>query len=862
MAKTILYFTDKTGVSSGYQHSFSLILKASGIHEKDVRRVSVYGAGIKNLLRKWRNDKNWSAEPSSKEQVAAFVTQKIALYKPDILVCSCPVISGLVTDYNIYTRHLDTIIGSRYEWEGLPCFIVPPVSIVHRGDKKIKSVFAREDEEEDGDYTYVVKYGEFRLVMDWAKVGREVNGTTRKLPPFKWSIAGNLESLQEAREFLLGCSVIAADIETGRSLITCVGYYGLRPDGTSKGYVIPLFDPTCSENSALSEATEKFAWGVIRDVNASDAIKIFQNGAYDNAYFTRDGVPCKNWLLDTIHMWHSLYPELDKSLDVIASACCDEYKYWKSDNKGVSGEDTSSIDSADMFSYWRYNALDCYYTLWSGMRLWKMLQKRPTQYTWYSSELIRAHWALMMSMRGVKVDKDRWNSHIAALEKEAEARLEALRVSVDDPNFNPASPIQKQTLFYEYLGAPKYNAKGKPVGKTGKPSTGKLALKMVGEHHPFFQLIADQLLEAMEPKSQISKVFGMRTAAGRLRTSYSAVGTTTTRLSSSSSAFHDGGNLQNIRKAFRDFVVADDGYVFVEVDYSQSDAAFVAFESGDPTYIETMTSGLDTHLVHVAEFFKRDYDTLVKQKQAGDEGILHPITGVRNIGKRIVHGANFQMSGGTLYVQMGRKALVATAKALGRQDAEKLTKDELVRIANQLLRAFYRRYERLPIWYRELAEQLRTVGSLTNAFGMTRRFLGNPDDHATQREATGFMGQSDTAGNINRTFDELFFGYIPESFRDGLNPHRKEKPLRLDGNGFWVMLQTHDSLTAQVSVRDGKLKNNISKLLTVMRRPVIINGREVSIPVDAQIGKRWGKSMQDIDLNDLHALDKLVATTK
>jgi hypothetical protein len=91
----------------------------------------------------------------------------------------------------------------------------------------------------------------------------------------------------------------------------------------------------------------------------------------------------------------------------------------------------------------------------------------------------------------------------------------------------------------------------------------------------------------------------------------------------------------------------------------------MAYESQDPDKIAVVESGRDSHAVNGELFFGMPYDDIVAGKKANDPRIVHPIYGIRQLAKRIVHGTNFQMAGMTLYVTMGREAVVETARLLG-----------------------------------------------------------------------------------------------------------------------------------------------------------------------------------------------------
>ena len=104
----------------------------------------------------------------------------------------------------------------------------------------------------------------------------------------------------------------------------------------------------------------------------------------------------------------------------------------------------------------------------------------------------------------------------------------------------------------------------------------------------------------------------------------------------------------------RDILVADKDCILIDVDYSQSDDVFMGYESNDANKIKVIESGVDGHAVHGELFFKMPYDDIVAGKKAQDPKIVHPIYGVRQLSKRIVHGTNFQMAAITLFMTMGQ----------------------------------------------------------------------------------------------------------------------------------------------------------------------------------------------------------------
>jgi len=890
--KRILYFQDKLGVTDGYNKIFNYLLAKSGIRRAQVQLTSIYGVVDKALIKKG-NRTTPGFNPERIDQIRAAVLQRIESHKPDLIVVSCPATLGLLTDWDWNRATIDKCRGGVYSIGGIPSIVVLPISAIHShfDERSLK--------DDDGDdiksEPYRVKNGSWILHRDWEKVGRFAHGKQIKLPEFEYSVIRSVDDALVAKTWLSsesGCSLISVDIETGcfPAQITCVGFTGLKSSGACRSFVFPFYDPFSKGVPGCfwdNESDHAIVWSIMGDILDNPVLKVMQNGFYDCSYFIKYRLPVRNYLIDSQYLWYSLYMELPKSLDFISSILLDNYQYWKDDIKGID-QDDASLGRMGMEKYWRYNALDCYNTLWNAMRLMVLLAGNPGFQNNYRDTWMRFASALALSMRGVKADQQRRTEHRNTLLAEQERAIKRFRKIIADPSFNINSSAQKCDLFYRVLGCRERTARGrfvdprKPRTKGNTPSAGKTPLKMIRAEHPYFRFIVNALNDAMEPDKQLSNIFGrpdpetgrivggIRFYSKRFRTAYNPVGTTTTRFSSKESNFWDGGNAQNIRDNFKDWLVADDGCILMDVDYSQSDDVFIGYEANDPAKIEVIESGRDGHAVHGELFFKVPYDEIVAGKKAGDPRIVHPVEGIRQNSKRIVHGTNFQMAGLTLFMTMGREAVVACAKLLGFTDAESWSQDRLVKVCEYLMRQYRKKYPRLTKkeWYKEIADMLRTKGTIVSAFGVERRFLGDPEDNGTQREATSCFGQMNTAGNMNRSMYEIDHGYIPERFRDGLNPDFRDRPRQMswESHGFMFLLQTHDSFTAQLNLRHPKWKEAAHNLLYVMNRPVIINGHTVRIKTEASFGLRWGhESMTEWKggvNGDFHELDRIASSLK
>lgn len=870
----ILYMTDKFGVSQGYVPAFTRLVHKSGIPREAIAITSIYNVVDKPLNKKG-NESVWRFDPEKLDAIRAAFALRVRAIRPTLIVVSDPACLGVLNGGDRGSATLDKMRGGIYEFEGVTCIVVLPITAINQQiDTRIIS---NDDGEEDKQTPYRVADGQQILTWDWAKVGRFYQGKQRKLPPFRYSVCRTLEDCYAAREYLNQCKLIGTDIETAHypPSITCVGFTGLLPNGACHTFIIPFADAS-KESGVFWDNDDDFAiaYAVIRDILNNDVPKTMHNGSYDSSYFIRDLLGIKNWFFDSMVMWWSLYMELPKKLGFVSSILCDNYQYWKDDIKG--DEQDTPTDRVEM--YWRYCGLDTYYTVFDTCYLQSLMMKNTAMQANYRDAMLRTFSGLAMSMRGMAIDYSRRDWHRANLEREMEEAVAELRYIIDEPEFNINSGPQKCSLLYDVFGLRERNARGrfidpnKPRTGLNAPSAGKIPVKMAKSEHPLFAHILNKLEDALEPRVQLSNIFGYTQDDGkvkgglfmprrRLLTTFSSVGTETMRFASKKSAFWEGGNVQNIRGKYRDWIQADDGKIILDVDYSQSDDVFIGYESQDPDKIAVIESGMDGHAVNGELFFGMPYADIVAGKKAGDPMIVHPIYGIRQLAKRIVHGTNFQMAAMTLYVTMGREAVVEAAKLLGIPNAASLDQEALVNVCGKLMNFYRRKYKRLTKneWYAEIARALKTKRAITNCFGLTRNFLGDPNDNGTQREATAFIGQSATSSNMNRVMYEIDWGYIPETFRDGPNPDARAQPLMMDwdSHGFAFHLQVHDNFVSQLNTRHSRWKEAAANLLTVMNRPVNIHGRVVRIAAEAEIGLRWGKNMTPWDGRDPHDLDRI-----
>lgn len=836
----ILWFSPAKAYSQGMKFVRQQYLQAKHIQPSLVFDTTIHlrvkdATVWKKVGKGWKESFNFT----KLEETRKVIDEMLTRYTPRVCVVNDIAVLGAISgrDHTLFLAR-----GSVYIYRNVPFIVVDDL-------KNIRGV----------------KYGGWQFSNDLEKIHRWFTNTQRREPKFRYTVCRNKADLERAFNFLSQCIALSIDSETKNRFVTCIGYTGLAQSGEIRTFVIPFFNPRMEGGCHWQEEDDEiYAWEIVRTLHANAAVKIFQNGSYDNAYFVILGVPTSNYFLDPMHLWHSIFCELPKKINYITSITNDYNRYWKDENKGDK-EDAVGRDEESLERYWRYNALDCHNTLLACMfllRLILQLKAKGTNELWALGNYCKREFPLQVgpafhaSMTGMLIDLHRQRTRMEINNAKYRERLAAIREITGEPEFNPNSNDHFAQLLYDVLGARPLSGKGKYSKDKTARSTDEKILKHVADQHPFFDYIITRVQECKKPLNNKSKYGsphqndkgkwrGLYSINRRYLYAYSAGATETTRFNCKSHQLWVGNNAQNWPEAEREIIVSDKGMVFLESDYSQSDAWFIAFHSQDPDYIATMESGKDTHAIHAEHFFKRAYADIVRGNENNEEWCIHPTRGVRNLTKRIVHGCNFRMAAFTLFIQMGKESVIAAGLALGYKDAGSWDQDKCVTLCEYLIKAFVKKYKRLPTWFIEIVTEATKNGNLVrNAFGHYRLFFGNiAEDHAIQRQLTANYGQSGTAGNINRSL--LKFHYESKLIESGVE----------------LRLQTHDSML--FAIPKEIIHPAAKEILTIMNEPVTINGREFRVPADAKIGLTWGKkgmikykphlTYDDLILNDQKA---------
>lgn len=753
-----------------------------------------------------------------RDEAHAAVYKRLEPFKNwPLIICNDPVFLAAITKDR--HRSLFQCRGSVYQpWPDRPPILVFDDVVRTRYDKHAGMVIA----------------------CDVKKAKRWATGKQIPQPVNNYTLVCDDDTIEKFRSDGENALAIAMDIETSgagpTAQITVSGYSMLRHDFSVHTYVVPFVAPWMPEARFWPDDMFARALEAIRAVHDSEAIKIMQNGAYDSSYFLRYRIPPRNYVYDTAVASHAFWVTQPKRLDFLASIYCDFYAFWKDERAESAADDAEKSDvkvpqtKSGFIDYCKYNAADCYYTLMVALVQSNMLAHENNDWVLDNFTRHMRAWvgpAFHMASTGVAVDKEVQQALSTRWQTEHEQNLADLRVMVNSPDFNPNSPQQVAAFLYDFV-------RTAPIPRKGKSADEKV-LKLVATQGVIEAAVIAQIGKTKKPANNQSK-YGIDPETGRSNLfllndrwlySMNPIGTKMERYASKKHHFWCGTNIQNVPYEARAMVKPDRGFVLVDADYSASDAWFTAYSADSEKMIALINDERDTHCVHAAAFFRKTYEEILEGYKAGADWVVHSTEGVRQNTKRITYGANYLMAGYTMLITMGPEAVIATARAMGHDNAPGWDWKELTDFCQSLIDFYFNEmYPDLKPWLEQEFIQIAADGGFaTSIGGFRRKFFGDPmSDNEVQREIASFFGQAGTARNINNAIDKLYYG--TDFFRQGGR----------------LYFQCHDSLVAAVPE---ELMHELVPVLhdAMYLESTAFSGKKFRVPVGIDVGYGWGKSM-------------------
>lgn len=654
----------------------------------------------------------------------------------------------------------------------------------------------------------------FEIDMDRIKIQAETPDIVRPQRRFDINLSFNeikqrLRWIIENKPFYLG-----VDIETKPNPVVgpVLWYIGFSPK-PEWAFTIPFI------------LRNQFPWTVDEEMELfrlvslifldSRILKIFQGGTYDLAVLGRYyGLRLKKGTWgDTMYCHHASYPYLWKSLEVLTSIYTWE-PYYKDEGRVNLMSRTDESEA-------KYNCKDSSVT----REIYPITAENAKELKTHDGykrtmSILPSH--LAMTIRGVRIDQE----GKLKLGVEFQGMADQAKGLVEDYcqySINLNSYSQKAKLLYGYMGLElQFPHGGK---KKGKVTTDKNALNKL--KRIYRKSRKGKVVAAILDYQKFSKLASTYTSMkldvdGRLRTSYSIISTYRTNASSSpyggmKKEDREGGNLQTIPKKtvegkkVRKLFIPDPGMVLLTSDRKQAEAMVVAYLSNDVRRIEMYLAGWDVHwynaklIFGIPDLVPYNPKALWRDRITGEE---HTLEQYRDIAKSIVHGGNYGLGPYKLQDILALEDFIFEFR-------ECKAFQETHRVNNPLLGE----------WQRSIREELKTTRTLISPIGRKRYFPGR-FNYNLYNAGYAFKPQN-TVGEITEVTIQRIF--------DHLEPR------------YQILMNSHDEVVGQCRPNDVNwVAKEIKRLSSY---PIMINGRELDIPVDFKVGPNW-RDLEDYEIKD------------
>ena len=434
-------------------------------------------------------------------------------------------------------------------------------------------------------------------------------------------------SLNASSASLVGVALATAP---GKACYIPLRHVAPASEGAAQGGLDFAGDAEVAETVMLEQMDEAEALSLLRGLCADPSIlKIGHNLKYDAHVLSLeqngglsltpvDDTMCLSYVLDAGRTERH-------GLDYLALLLLDiqTIKY-----QDVCGKGAKQISFAEVSpeAACTYASEDADITL----RLWTMLKPRLAR-EGMSSVYERLERPLIpilahMEAAGIKVD----TQLLHGLSQDFAGRIQILEGEIHQlagETFNIASPKQLGEILFEKLGY-----EGGKKSKTGAFSTGADILEDMAENGVEIarKVLDYRQLAKLKSTYTDALMASVNNRTGRVHTSFSMVGASTGRLSSSDP------NLQNIPirtqegRQIRGAFIARPGCKLISADYSQIELRLVAHVAQEKTMLEAFRNGVDIHAQTASEVFGVPLDQMDaetrRRSKAINFGIVYGIS--------------------------------------------------------------------------------------------------------------------------------------------------------------------------------------------------------------------------------------------
>lgn len=453
-------------------------------------------------------------------------------------------------------------------------------------------------------------------------------------------------------------------------------------------------------------------------VMKSKVPKVMHNGMYDSAYMIRWNITPRDYLWDTMYWMRSVTPFLRYSTDKAfyslfhtAGFYLFENDYWKEDRT-----------KGDWNAFIKYGATD---TMRTAMIAFKQMQMvRQETYTNYVIRMAPVPACILSEMRGLLIDTEQRAQLRHDFTKKRDGLVAQFQAIT---GFTPEARGVAQIT----TGAYKFFKDHLPISDMREvTSADKLDIQEVQRYDPLMEHIFEICRSAKRTSKWLSTYINATTWSDMYNGggssdretflySLSPFGTVSGRFSSAKSPFWVGGSGQTLPSELRSMFKAPDGYSFISSDTPQAESRTTAVAARNAVLWDAVSGDDDFHSANAAAFFgipyEEIYDNATGKKLNKD---------LRELAKRVGHGANYNMRAYMLLLTMGIAAVRYVQKVMGLPPKWSATD-----VTKFLLKKFDERYVGLrTTWYKSQVLKVITTGRLKTLTGYAPLFLGNPLD--------------------------------------------------------------------------------------------------------------------------------------
>lgn len=408
-----------------------------------------------------------------------------------------------------------------------------------------------------------------------------------------------------------------------------------------------------------------------------------------------------------------------------------------------------------------------------------LLEKTGVDALYHETELPLIEVLREMEERGIRID----DGELARISKDFGARLAKIEKEIYDETgeqFNINSPKQLGFVLFEKMGLP-----GAKKTKTGYSTSQDILDDLAGEYRVPELVLAYRGLSKLKSTYVDALPQLIDPATGRVHTTFNQAVTATGRLSSSDP------NLQNIPirrpegKSIRACFIPEEGYVFVDADYSQIELRVLAHATGDEALVSAFADGVDVHAVTASGIFG------VKPADVTGEQ--------RGVGKTV----NFA----TIYGQ----------SAYGLAKQLKIDVGE----AGRYIDGYFAKYPEVEKYREKVLAFAKTKGYVETLFGRRRYLPDISSSNGMLRSVAERMA-----------FNTVFQGTAADIIKRAMISIHNELPsVAKDAR---MLLQVHDELLFEVPIKD-------AEAVAAFVKERMEAAAELSVPlvVDVGIGNTW-----------------------